>query len=135
MRSPAPAAAAAGPYAANTPAPIIDPSPMKTASPRPRRRSSDTFAAVVTAVIELHRGGDLATGLGDLVLGGGREHVLPRHEHRATHVEPAERTRHEPEVEVRTAVAPAVEVHPADVAERQDRALHATADGAERRGH
>src|SRR6188472_3127291 len=37
---PAPAASAAGPNAENTPAPIIDPRPMATASPSPRRRSS-----------------------------------------------------------------------------------------------
>src|SRR6266511_2972582 len=34
-----PAARAAGPNAANTPAPIIDPSPMTTASPIPSRRA------------------------------------------------------------------------------------------------
>src|SRR5687767_5734166 len=40
MRSPDPAASAAGPMAANTPAPIIDPRPMTTASPSPSRRAS-----------------------------------------------------------------------------------------------
>src|SRR3954462_9247750 len=38
--SPEPAACAAGANAAKTPAPIIDPSPISTASPRPRRRAS-----------------------------------------------------------------------------------------------
>src|SRR5580693_6429137 len=37
--SPVPAALAAGPNAANTPAPIIEPSPMITASPVPSRRA------------------------------------------------------------------------------------------------
>ena len=40
MSSPAPAARAAGPNAANTPAPIIDPSPITTASTVPSRRDS-----------------------------------------------------------------------------------------------
>src|SRR5688572_3872099 len=42
--SPGPAAPAAGPIAANTPAPIIDPRPMTTASvtPRERERRSGT---------------------------------------------------------------------------------------------
>src|SRR5690606_124299 len=39
MSSPAPAAAAAGANTAKTPAPIIEPSPMKTASPRFSRRA------------------------------------------------------------------------------------------------
>src|SRR5688572_12290097 len=39
-RRPEPAASAAGPNAANTPAPIIEPSPMTTASPSPNRRAS-----------------------------------------------------------------------------------------------
>src|SRR6478735_7047634 len=98
MSSPVPAAPAAGPYAANTPAPIIDPSPMKTASPSPSRRSSDAGDAV-TALIELHRGRDAAPGLGDLVVGRRRHGVLPRHQLVATHVEPAEGPRHEPDVE------------------------------------
>src|ERR1700737_4543887 len=40
MSSPAPAARAAGPNAANTPAPIIEPSPITTASTVPSRRDS-----------------------------------------------------------------------------------------------
>ena len=40
ISSPAPAAAAAGAKAAKTPAPIIEPRPMTTASPVPRRRAS-----------------------------------------------------------------------------------------------
>src|SRR6187200_2776189 len=40
MSSPDPAIPAAGPMAANTPAPIMDPSPIMTASPRPSRRAS-----------------------------------------------------------------------------------------------
>src|ERR1700734_3612226 len=40
ISSPAPAARAAGPNAANTPAPIIDPKPITTASPVPSRRAS-----------------------------------------------------------------------------------------------
>ena len=35
---PVPAASAAGAHTANTPAPIIEPRPMNTASPRPSRR-------------------------------------------------------------------------------------------------
>ena len=83
---------------------------MNTASPRPRRRSSDTSDDDVTAAIELHRVRDPAAGSDDLFLGRGREHVLPGHQHRAAHVEPPERPRHEPDVEVRAAVSPAVEV-------------------------
>ncbi len=40
ISSPVPATAAAGAKAENTPAPIIDPRPMKTASASPRRRTS-----------------------------------------------------------------------------------------------
>src|SRR5271163_698369 len=40
INSPAPAARAAGPNAANTPAPIIDPRPITTASTVPSRRDS-----------------------------------------------------------------------------------------------
>src|SRR5262245_66015464 len=109
---PVPAARAAGAYAANTPAPIIDPRPMKTASPSPRRRSSDACDDVVTALIELHRRRDLATGLGDLLLGGSRHRVLPGHQLMAAHVEPTERPRDEPDVEVGATVPPAVQVHP-----------------------
>ncbi|GAA0330937.1 hypothetical protein GCM10010151_20950 [Actinoallomurus spadix] len=39
ISSPVPAARAAGPNAANTPAPIIDPSPITTASPVPNLRA------------------------------------------------------------------------------------------------
>ena len=49
MSSPDPAAAAAGPMAANTPAPIIDPSPMMTASPRPSRRASRLGTSTLAA--------------------------------------------------------------------------------------
>src|SRR5687767_8014322 len=61
MSSPDPAASAAGPTAANTPAPIIEPRPMTTASPRPRRRASrlgasSSFASLTSLVVldELH---------------------------------------------------------------------------------
>src|SRR3954454_21519528 len=135
MSSPVPAACAAGPYAANTPAPIIDPSPMNTASPRPSRRSSVTSDAVVTRDIELHRRRDQAAGVSDLLLGGGGHHVLPGHEVGTAHVQPPERPRHEPDMEVRTPVPPAVEVHPSDVTERQDCALDAAADTAEGSRH
>ena len=47
----------------------------------------------------------------------------------------AERARQEPDVEVGAAVAPAVEVHPADVAEGEDGALDARAEVAERGRH
>ena len=40
ISSPVPATAAAGAKAENTPAPIMDPRPMKTASASPRRRTS-----------------------------------------------------------------------------------------------
>ena len=106
-----PAARAAGPYAANTPAPIIDPSPMNTASPRPSRRSSDAETAsrrssnYIAAAIRRPASAICS-------LGRRRQHVLPRHQLRAAHVEPPERPRHEPDVEVRAAVAPAVEVDP-----------------------
>src|SRR5215217_803295 len=49
MSSPAPAAWAAGPTAANTPAPIIEPRPMTTASPSPRRRASLVGAAATVS--------------------------------------------------------------------------------------
>src|SRR5687768_12916156 len=57
MSSPDPAASAAGPTAANTPAPIIEPRPMTTASPTPRRRASLLGASspdTVTSRVVLH---------------------------------------------------------------------------------
>src|SRR5690349_11267216 len=47
MSRPLPAARAAGPNAANTPAPIIDPSPMTTASPVPSRRASPPVMTLI----------------------------------------------------------------------------------------
>ena len=44
---------AAGPNAAKTPAPIIEPSPMTTASPRPSRRAS-RLGAPLTSLVVLH---------------------------------------------------------------------------------
>src|SRR4051794_21125136 len=40
ISNPEPATSAAGPMAAKTPAPIIEPRPMTTASPKPSRRAS-----------------------------------------------------------------------------------------------
>src|SRR5829696_2097151 len=50
MSRPAPAASTAGPTAANTPAPIIDPRPITTASPSPRRRASRLGGSVTSSV-------------------------------------------------------------------------------------
>ena len=46
MSRPVPAEAAAGPNAANTPAPIIEPSPMTTASTVPNRRAKEAFDSI-----------------------------------------------------------------------------------------
>src|SRR4051794_20509698 len=45
MSSPDPAASAAGPRAEKTPAPIMEPTPMTTASPTSRRRASRVGAS------------------------------------------------------------------------------------------
>ncbi|GAB3801020.1 hypothetical protein GCM10027605_17680 [Micromonospora zhanjiangensis] len=44
INRPVPATRAAGPNAAKTPAPIIEPSPMTTASPVPSRRANRSLA-------------------------------------------------------------------------------------------
>ena len=51
MSRPPPAAAAAGPIAVNTPAPIIDPRPMIVASEVPSRRDSRLGGSVRCSVI------------------------------------------------------------------------------------
>src|SRR3954453_18774880 len=51
ISNPAPAASAAGPMAANTPAPIIDPRPITTASPSPSRLASRVGAGSTSAVV------------------------------------------------------------------------------------
>ena len=120
----APAAAAAGPKAENTPAPIIAPSPITTASPfraagRAARRCSS------------HRGCDAFRGVGELRVGHVRQHVLPERQHHPLRLDHAERPGQEPHVEVRPTVAPAVEVNTSDVAERQNRTLDASDNAAE----
>src|SRR5688572_27796299 len=70
--SPDPAASAAGPNAANTPAPIIEPSPMTMASRRPSRRASrlgrssptgnDPVSLVVPHELDLEAAGLLEEG-------------------------------------------------------------------------
>ena len=134
-----PAARAAGAKAANTPAPIIEPSPITTASPRPSRRAR---AGVVTVVIPAPSGerqASIAAAIfwpaASMSAGSaGCQDVLPHGQERSGHVHPAERARDEPQVEVRASLAPAVDVHAADVAQREDGALDAPGHGSQGRG-
>src|SRR5215475_14029230 len=123
INKPPPAALAAGAKAENTPAPIIDPRPMTTASNVPRRRTR--------VLTESHCRRDAARGLGELVVGDVRQHVLPQREHHPGSLDHPERARQEPDMEVGTAVAPTIEMHAGDVAERQNRALDTRRDDAE----
>ena len=99
---------------------------MTTASPSPRRRASDAGCSgrprrrVVTALIKNMgtsppRCGARPRRCRSSVAGG--HGVLPRHQLVTHHVEPSQRARHEPHVEVRAAVTPPVEMHATDVAQ------------------
>src|SRR5262245_13659280 len=63
MSRPDPAAAAAGPSATKMPAPIIEPSPIVTASKVPSRRCNAGPAGVVTPAMLFHDCADRSGGL------------------------------------------------------------------------
>src|SRR6476659_11231124 len=92
--------------------------------------SASTMRSPVTGRAS-HAGGHALGRSAQLLVRHVREDVLPQRQRHPRRLEHAERERDEPDVEVRTAVAPAVEMDAADVAEREDRAVDARGDAAE----
>ena len=66
------------------------------------------------------------------LVGDVRQYVLPQGEHEVLRLEHPERPRHEPDVEVRSAVAPTREMDASDVSVREDRPLDPRHERAER---
>ena len=120
----APADAAAGANAAKTPGADHRAEPDDDGVERPEptgERLSKRF-------------GDPPGRVRELLVRDVGEDVLPERKHHPRRLEHPERPRNEPHVEVRAAVAPAVEVHAADVAEAENRALDTGGQRAERGG-
>ena len=103
---------------------------MNTASPSPSRRSR--VGVAVTLLIELHhRSGDASPRVGDLLDARRRLLVLPGHQQGPGKIETTKRTRHEPDVEVRAAIPPSIQMYPSHATQRQDGAFDPATDLAE----
>lgn len=110
---------------------------MPTPHARPRDRSShdrvhrlnDRSAAVPCEFA----GHNSQVALPD-IFGGRREDLCPHRETEPEHLRVAERTREEPQVEVRRTVTPATDVHATDAADGLDRTIEAHDELTQLRG-
>jgi hypothetical protein len=87
------------------------------------------------SILSTHCGANLFGSGAKFVVGQVRKHVFPQWQHHPVRFEHSEWARQHPDVEVGTTIAPAIEVDPGGVTQRQDPSLDFRDDPTEVRRH